>query len=126
KHPWALVGSELTPSYLMQSCQTITDIWSEYTVGLNGFLPVRELEENWGPKWRGNVPKVKTAWGRRKKVIDLVTELSKKPRWDVDLALRFLEAVYGRNYTAGTFCAYLQKKDAGAHEAVMERSNAYP
>jgi hypothetical protein len=29
---------------------TISEVWTEWSSGLNGHLPVRELEERWGLK----------------------------------------------------------------------------
>lgn len=126
QHVWQLIGSELMPLYDMQPVKTIVDVWHEFASGLNSFLPVRELEENFGSKWRFNIPKVKTAWSRRSKVYALVEALCKKPRWNIDLALHFLQDTYSSTHTASKFCAWLQKTDAHAHKAVLKHAESYP
>ena len=78
KHPaWDWTGDNWLPHYSYQPVTQISEIWDEWSTGLNGFLSTRELEERWGAKWRRNNPGLKTENGRRKKVIQLVEELSK-------------------------------------------------
>jgi hypothetical protein len=92
RHAWEWVGrdKDWLPIYRYQPVTTISDIWSEWAEGVSGFLSVRDLTERWGARWRRNDAGQRTEASRRKKVIDLVTELSSKHLWNVNLALRFL------------------------------------
>jgi hypothetical protein len=49
--------------YLYLLVHTISKVWTEWSSGLNGHLPVRELEDRWGPRWRRNVPSQRTENG---------------------------------------------------------------
>ncbi|KAJ7262841.1 hypothetical protein C8J57DRAFT_1513088 [Mycena rebaudengoi] len=101
------------PYYQYQDLAKISDVWSEWVTGLNGHLSTRELEE-----------------GRRKKAVNLITQLAAKRNWTVDLALRFIHDRYElarkpnnqlRFPTVRSFFDYLQKKpDNGALAAVDE------
>lgn len=99
---------------------TICEIWEEWSIGLNGFLSTRELEEGWGAKWRRNNSGLKTENGRRKKVVQLVNELSQKQGWSTLLALRFLRDRYEGSFkTPRKFCDFLQAKgNVGYHEVI--------
>ncbi|KAJ7275891.1 hypothetical protein C8J57DRAFT_1590123 [Mycena rebaudengoi] len=97
----------------------ITNIWTEWVSGLNGYLSTRELEEGCGPTWRRNQKGLKTDCSRRKKVADLITQLAAKRNWTVDLTLRFIRDQYELARkpdnvfcfpTARSFCDFLQKK----------------
>jgi hypothetical protein len=44
------------PYYWYLPVHTISEVWTVWSLGLNGHLHVRELEERWGPKWQRNVP----------------------------------------------------------------------
>ncbi|TFY74089.1 hypothetical protein EWM64_g9923 [Hericium alpestre] len=122
-HEWKLVDNQLVLLYALQAVKTVSDIWIEYSIGLNGFLPVHELEENWGPKWRMNISGIKTEWSCRKPVIAIITELVDKPRWSIDLTLRFLQTAY-KSYSARGFYEYIKK--AKNRREVIERSNSFP
>lgn len=114
------------PRYTYQPVNTICELWEEWSKGLNGFLSTRELEEGWGAKWRRNHNGLKTENGRRKKVVALVTELSKKQGWNVALALRFLQDQYEASYkTPRKFCEYLQAKNNMGYHEVIAASNLY-
>jgi hypothetical protein len=67
-----------------------------------------------GARWRQNDAGQRTESSRRKKVVDLVTELSSKHLWDVNLALRFLHDLYEPTYKARSFCDYLTKENRKA------------
>ena len=66
-------------------------MWNEWTVGLRGCIPVRELNEVWGSAWRRNKASIKTEYGCRLKIINLIIDLCKLPRWTSAVALRFLK-----------------------------------
>lgn len=113
--------------------KSIRDIWTEYATGLDGQLSVRELSDEWGARWRRNVDGQKTEATRRNLLIKLITSLSQKPHWTVQLALEYLEHQYpipsGPNgpphlRTPRAFINYLQDKTNGAQrrEEVMENA----
>jgi hypothetical protein len=97
-------------------------VWTEWPSGLDGHLPVRELEERWGPKWRRNVTGQRTENGRRKKIVDLVVLLSKQQRWDVALALQFLREKYELTYKPRAFADYLAK----SRDVIVPHTASYP
>jgi hypothetical protein len=116
RHAWEWVckDKDWLPIYKYQPVTTISDIWCEWAEGVGGFLSVRELTECWGARWRRNDAGQRTEASRRKKVIDLVTELSSKHLWNVNLALRFLRDQYEPKYKARGFCDYLTKEGKSA------------
>jgi hypothetical protein len=59
-------------------------------------------------------------------VVDLVTELSRKPRWDVPLALRFLLEKYEPKYKARRFSEYLTGKNRTGFKEVLDAATRYP
>jgi hypothetical protein len=122
-HAWEWInGSMWLPVYRFQHVAKITDIWEEHSVGLKGFLSVRELTMTWGAKWRKNDGGQKTEAGRRKKVVDLVESLAKKPRWDTALALRFIRDRYEGRMTPRGFCDHLSKN----LDAILREAASYP
>jgi hypothetical protein len=98
------------PYYTFQTVLKVSDLWTEWASGLNGLLAVRDLEEHWGALWRRDENFLKTEFGRRKKVIQLIQELTKKPNWNTALALRFIRDKYESNYTPRKFCVHLATK----------------
>jgi hypothetical protein len=126
RHPmWNWEGERWLPRYTYQTVHTISDIWEEWSHGLNGYLSTRELEEEWGAKWRRNNSGLKTENGQRKKVVQLIGDLSQKQGWNVQLALRFIQDKYEGPFTPRKFCEYLQtKSNAGYHE-VLAAANVY-
>ena len=111
---WVVKDKDWLPIYKYQQVTTISDIWDKWAQGLHGFLSVRDLTERWGARWRRNDAGQRTESSRRKKVIDLVTELSSKHLWNVSLALRFLQERYEPRYKARGFCDYLTKENKNA------------
>ena len=129
RHPtWTWEGQGFMPYYVFQPVNSIREIWEEWSRGLNGFLSTRELEEHWGARWRRNTSGLKTENGRRKKVVGLIDELTKKPNWNVALALRFLQDRYGAAYkTPRKFCEFLQaKSNMGYHQVIAAASEYIP
>ncbi|KAK7053857.1 hypothetical protein R3P38DRAFT_2501304 [Favolaschia claudopus] len=92
-HQWEWLTSgpkpnSYLPYYTYHLVSKISDIWTEWTTGLNGSLSTWELEETFSrPSWRRDVGSVKTEHSRRKLVVDLITKHFEKPNWNVDLAL---------------------------------------
>ncbi|KAJ6453431.1 hypothetical protein C8R47DRAFT_1168239 [Mycena vitilis] len=116
----------------------ITDVWVEWTTGLNGCLSGRELEEGWGPAWRRNVKTVKTERSRRLKIINLIEKLAAKRNWNLELALRFIRDRYEEGRAPGgqrlfptvrSFIDYLQKQpkegELSATDRILFESNSY-
>ncbi|KAJ7271728.1 hypothetical protein C8J57DRAFT_1507642 [Mycena rebaudengoi] len=56
RHLWEWVdlgkGRIYLPFYEYHLVAKITDLWTEWVTGLNGYVSTRELEEEWGPSWR--------------------------------------------------------------------------
>jgi hypothetical protein len=110
---------------------TVEDVWREDRFGIEGKFSIQELTARWGARWKRNEPRLKTEAGRRKKIIQLVEELSGKVNWTTDLALRFLHEKYpidskstvAHLRTARSFMEYLNKK---TKEDILEASNSYP
>jgi hypothetical protein len=109
KHQWEWVTSSQTwlPHYRFKTVQKISQIWNEYSDGLDGCLSVRELNATWGPKWKRNIAGLKSEATRRKKLVDLIEKLAAKHRWDTKLALRFVRERYEAKYSPRAFCDYL-------------------
>ncbi|GBE82277.1 hypothetical protein SCP_0406610 [Sparassis crispa] len=127
KHkPWVWKVGELLPSYQYQPMSTIMDVWTEWTAGLGGHIPVRELTEKWGNHWRHNNAALKMEGGHRKKIIELIAELSQKSRWSVQLALHFLEEKYHLRYRAHKFCEYLTESGGVGRLEVLKAAMKYP
>ena len=109
-------------------------MWEEWTNGLDGHLSVRQLNDGWDARWRRNNLGQKTEAGRRKKVVELIEALAKKPNWNTQLALRFLKEKYpipssSQPYLKSTraFIEHLQKKATGkeAFGAILIESTSY-
>jgi hypothetical protein len=126
RHQWEWVSKDNNwlPVYMYQPVNHITDIWTEWSTGIDGFLPTRDLTECWGARWRRNHAGQRTESSRRMKVVKLILELSSKHLWNTNLALRFLRDQYEQQFKARSFCDYLK---VGANRAlVMEAARSYP
>lgn len=110
KHTWDWEQSKLVPHYDFQKISTFEDLWREYTEGLNGYLPFREIKERWAanPAWHRNDGSKKNEFTRRKKTIELIETLTKRPHWSISITLKFLTERYG-NKVIGTFTRELSK-----------------
>ncbi|KAF8066900.1 hypothetical protein FPV67DRAFT_1768709 [Lyophyllum atratum] len=62
KHKWKWIPESecWLPVYEYATVKKVTDIWAEHVEGLNGHLSVRELNEGWGAKWKGNIKALKS------------------------------------------------------------------
>lgn len=128
RHQWDWVEKTETflPKYTFQPVLKITDVWTEWASGLNGFLSVRELNEGWNAKWKRDNQSIKNEYGRRKKIIDLIQRLVDKPNWNLVLALEFIRDVYEPEYrTTRAFCDYIQSTKTGGFDAVIQRSHTF-
>lgn len=114
--------------------KTIRDIWTEFADGVDGQFSVRQLEDNWGARWRRNVHGQKTEATRRNVITNIITSLAQKPRWTVQLALEYLDYQYPIQpngpvhlRSPRSFITYLQNREDGARrrEEVMENAAKY-
>jgi hypothetical protein len=62
------------PAYAFINARTVTDVWREYKEGIAGGPAVEQLERQWQARWRPTRAQ-RTAWCRRKVVIDEVVRL---------------------------------------------------
>ena len=62
------------PAYNFISARTVGDVWREYKEGIAGGPAVEELERQWQARWRPTTAQ-RTAWSRRKLIIDEVEHL---------------------------------------------------
>lgn len=122
KHSPEWINRDWLPLYKYSSADAIWDYWVEWKAGVDGLIAVEELTTTWGAKWRRNNAGLKSENTRRMKVINLISELSMKPRWNVNLVRRFITEKYASIYRARAFADYLTKNRA----AVVTAANNYP
>jgi hypothetical protein len=134
KHSSLSISDEWLPIYRYKQGVSVQEIWEEWSKGLDGCLSVRTLNENWDARWRRNNSGQKTEAGRRKKIIELIEALARKPNWNIRLALQFLQEEYPilssvHSYLKSTraFIEHLQKKSTGqaAFEAILLNAASY-
>jgi hypothetical protein len=79
--------------------------------------------KNYSEGWRQNdaSQRIESSWCR--KVVDLMSELSSKHLWSLQLALHFLQDQYELKYKAHSFCDYLTKEN---REMVLQAAMGYP
>jgi len=131
------IPSEWLPFYTFDlTVKTITDIWNEWSEGLGGRFSIQQLNNRWAARWRRQNEGQKTEAARRKTIITLVTDLSQKSNWTVDLALRFLQDKYpvpsgssGPKHLSSTrsFITYLQNSKTGKanREEIFQKASVY-
>ncbi|KAK6987922.1 hypothetical protein R3P38DRAFT_3227051 [Favolaschia claudopus] len=122
KHSPEWVDGNWLPRYKYSSADGIWDYWVEWKEGVDGFISVEELTTVWGAKWRRNIAGLKNENTRRMRVVNLILELSRKPRWDVSLVQRFITERYARQYRARAFTDYLKNN----RDAVIAAASNYP
>jgi len=49
---WSSKDKDWLPIYKYQVVTNISDVWIEWAEGIGGFLPVHDLTEHWGARWR--------------------------------------------------------------------------
>ena len=125
KHEW-LYEADYVPLYRFQQVTHICDIWTEWSTGLNGFLPVRNLNEGWGARWRQGNRGQGTENCRCAHVVGLIEKLIAKPGWDFALAKRFLQEKYEGTTTPRKFCDYIQKSNGAGLQEVLQAASHYP
>ena len=128
------IADEWLPLYTYKVGVSIWDMWEEWANGLDGHLSVCQLNDGWDARWRRNNSGQKTEAGRRKKFVELVEALAKKPNWNTALALRFLKEKYPipspqQPYLKSirAFIEHLQNKATGktAFQAILLQSSSY-
>ncbi|KAJ7849462.1 hypothetical protein B0H13DRAFT_2361214 [Mycena leptocephala] len=110
------------PHYKYVSAAAIWEYWTEWKEGMNGYISVEELNATWGGKWHRNNGGQKNEHTRRMQVINLILDLTKKPRWDIHLAQRFISDKYARQFRAPSFSDYLK----GNLDVVLASAASYP
>jgi hypothetical protein len=83
--------SRRAPEYTLFDARTVADVWREWKEGIAGRPALQELEETWGHLLRPK-PKDKTAWSRRKVILDELTRLIARGRSE-EAAVAELEAL---------------------------------
>lgn len=125
KHEWTY-DTDFLPIYRYQTVTRISDIWNEWSTGLNGYLAVRNLNEAWNARWRRGDRGQGTENCRRNRVVELIEKLAAKPKWNITLALRFLAERYEGSFTPRKFCDYIQKNAGAGFQDVMNAALTYP
>lgn len=109
RHIWGWENGDYLPFYRYGSAASIQAVWEEWTEGLSGFLAVRDLETQWGARWRRNAGDAKTEHGRRRKVTGLIQELMDLRGWKSHQVLQFLSKRYGAYDSPRKLADYVQK-----------------
>ncbi|KAJ3502645.1 hypothetical protein NLJ89_g8791 [Agrocybe chaxingu] len=134
KYSSGRISAEWLPIYAYKANASISEIWEEYTNGLDGHLSIQQLCNGWDARWRRNQSGLKTEAARRKQVTNLIEALSRRPNWNVSLALRFLKEKYPIPsssipylYSTRSFITHLQNKKTGAQSLndIMEAASVY-
>ncbi|KAJ7269115.1 hypothetical protein C8J57DRAFT_1609308 [Mycena rebaudengoi] len=119
KHSPEWVDGDWLPHYKYSRANAIWDYWVERKEGVDGYIGVEELTTTWAAKWRRNNTSLKQEGSRRMKVINLILELSAKPRWNVQLTRRFITEKYATLFRARAFADYLTKNRAAVVTAAL-------
>ncbi|KAJ9103777.1 hypothetical protein QFC21_002239 [Naganishia friedmannii] len=79
-HQWKLnpKQNEWYPVYVVKPCETVEDVWQEYTVGIGGHAPVRLLEELFEHHWKFDNKSVPVARSQRKRLTSLISTIAKQ------------------------------------------------
>jgi len=127
-------AAEWLPVYTYKPNISLSEIWEEFSNGLGGYLSTRQLKDGWKACWRRDISGLKTERGRRKKVTDLIEDLSQKTNWNTGLALRFLQDTYpipskNQKYlkSVRSFIDHIQNRDTGfqARQLIMDTASSY-
>lgn len=125
KNKWSY-DTDYMPFYCFQQVSQICDIWTEWSAGLNGFLPMRNPNEGWGTRWwRGNQGQgtENCHWAH---LVELIKKLVVKPGWDLALMQWFLQEKYEGTTTPCKFCDYIQKNNGAGLQEVFQAASSYP
>jgi hypothetical protein len=76
---------------MSRSVTTVTDLWMEWSQGVNGGTAVRSLEERHGARWRSS-PSEKRFFFRRKRILDRVAAIARENSISEREAAQLLES----------------------------------
>ncbi len=138
QYPTTTQEDRWVPFYVLKNLgkiRTIQELWDEYTTGCDGQLSIMDLENGWDTDWRKGNASARANVSRRKKVVELINKLAKKPNWNIGLALRFLKDKYliesksptPHLRTVRQFIDKLQSRTEGSgfEIEIIEASNLY-
>ncbi|KJA13263.1 hypothetical protein HYPSUDRAFT_59993 [Hypholoma sublateritium FD-334 SS-4] len=102
---------------------TVDNIWREDRFGIDGLFSIQELNAQWDARWKRNNHSIKQEAYWRKKVVNIIDTLSRKPNWNGTIAFRFLHDVYKTQMKTGrTFSDYLTRATTAQ---IIEASGSY-
>lgn len=84
-------SSQEVPAYELFDARSVADVWREWKVGIPGRPALQGLEEAWGFRLRPT-PRHRTAWSRRKVILDELNRLIARGRSE-EAAVAELEAL---------------------------------
>ena len=127
KHEW-WYEADYVPHYHFQQLTYICDIWTEWSTGLNGFLPLWHLNEGWGAKWQQGNCAQGTESCHHLHVVQLIEKLMAKPGWNLSLAPgpEILARKYEGTTTPHKLCDYIQKNNGAGLQEVLQAASHYP
>ncbi len=73
---------------MSRDIETVPDLWREWTRGIDGAEPVRELVRQWGTRWRETSQTENSFFCRRKVILDASIESQDSDQMVVDLEVR--------------------------------------
>lgn len=88
-------GGDWVPVYSFPKLVVVKECWTEYTEGLGGHLPTRELELRWKTGWRKGATNG-TYWRQRLKVVGIYKAVKRVRRWSDAVTLHFFQQTYPR------------------------------
>jgi Transcriptional activator of glycolytic enzymes len=104
-NPSPLAG---VPAYTLITAHTVRDVWREYKEGVAGGPAVEQLERDWQSRWRPTAAQ-RTAWSRRKTLLDEVKRLVAAGLTPAD-AVAELEAQRGSSTLRSLIDALVEKR----------------
>ncbi|KIJ33113.1 hypothetical protein M422DRAFT_52568 [Sphaerobolus stellatus SS14] len=108
------------PNYNLQDIRSFRDIWIEWSEGMNGFLPLCVLHENFKkPAWHRSNKNMMTNVGRWLHFINTMEKLIQKLHWDAKKALNFITQTYNMQ-TPNKFCRWLAEGKGKNLDIVLE------
>jgi hypothetical protein len=110
------------PAYTFINAHTVGDVWREYKEGIAGGPAVEQLEQRWQSRWRPAAAQ-RTAWSRRKTVLDEVQRLIDSGLSPAD-AVADLEARRGTSTLRSLIDALVDQKRQQGHRRQRQRQRA--
>lgn len=134
---WKVAINEWLPYYdwwkpSASTYPSIEQIWTEYELGMDGQLSIRELIAGWDARWKRNKQNIKSEYSRRMKIVNLVQDLQAKPNWNAKTALQFLKARYPVPASTApylksmrAFIEHLQKTGGSLRDEIFNSATSY-